>query len=147
MKTIFDHTNAVPVYAVFMIFLLQLAGCTTPNQSLPQASAVLHLDSAGREVFRDGFHAGLRDKREHLVADHKRHSFPRRLEEAFRSGYITGLTYYWFFVGKESRVRKEYPQYLDAYNAPFREPALTWVIAFRHSDSEYINDYTKQFIH
>ena len=113
MKTI-ESTLIFTV--LFICFLLAMANCTGPNQPLPKTPTALHLDPAGRAVFRDGFRAGRSDEQEHLSANHKRHQYPSAFEEAFRCGYITGLTYNWFVFGKEDRIRREYPGYLDAYS-------------------------------
>ena len=93
-----------------------MANCTGPNQSLPKTPTALHLDPAGRAVFRDGFRAGRSDEQQHLSANHRRHQYPVASEDAFRCGYITGLTYNWLAFGQEKRIRREYPGYLDAYS-------------------------------
>ena len=99
-----------------MLLLLSFAGCTGDNQPLPRTPTTLNLSPYERAVFRDGFRAGRDDVRQHLSADHKRHSFPAASEEAFRCGYIRGLTYDWLAFGMEDRIRREYPAYADAYS-------------------------------
>lgn len=101
---------------MLMLFLLSFAGCTGDQQPLPTTPAVLNLSLTERAVFRDGFRAGRDDVRRHLSAEHKRHSFPAASEDAFRCGYIRGLTYYWLAFGKEERIRREVPAYSDAYS-------------------------------
>ncbi len=66
-------------------------------------------------MYRQGFLAGREDKKAGLSADHHRHPFPEGYEDAFRCGYIRGLTYGWFAFGVRKKIAKEYPQYLDAY--------------------------------
>lgn len=132
MKIILRNNKSSIILAALLIsFLLPLTDCTGPNQSLPKTPANLRLDPAERMVFRDGFHAGRTDKQRHLSVDSRRHQFTRQYEEIFRSGYITGVTFNWFFLGKEERIQREYPDYFDAYAAPFRESALHWIISFR----------------
>jgi len=114
MKTILDH--AIRLRGTLLaVLLLSFAGCTGVNQPLPRTPTALHLSPTERAVFREGFLAGRSDVRQHLSADHRRHAFPAASEEAFRCGYIRGLTYDWVAFGMEKRIRREYPAYSDAY--------------------------------
>ena len=86
------------------------------GEPLPKTPTTLHLTLEGRDVYRQGFLAGREDKKEGLSADRHRHSFPTDYEDAFRCGYVRGLTYDWFAFGLRKRVAKEYPQYLEDFD-------------------------------
>lgn len=120
MKTIPHQSYSTLTLAALLIsFIMPMANCTGPNQPLPKTPTALHLDPAGRAVFRDGFRAGRSDEQQQLSANHKRHQFPSQFENAFRCGYISGLTYWWLVIGKGDRIRKEYPAYLNDYTKQF----------------------------
>jgi hypothetical protein len=114
------NLRKMPALASLLLFLFgTAAGCAGENVVYPKTPAALHLDTAGRAAFREGFLAGHQDDEAHLSADHRRHPFPPQYEDAFRCGYIRGLTYTWFSFGKEARIKKEYPAYLNAYEKQF----------------------------
>jgi hypothetical protein len=104
---------------LFACFAVINSCCSGPNVPYPKTPGPLHLSYAARDVFRDGFRAGCIDAEQHLSADHRRHSFPVPYEDAFRCGYIRGLTYCWLSFGKADRIGKEYPAYLEDYQKQF----------------------------
>jgi hypothetical protein len=102
--------------SVFLTCAVLFSGhLSRASDPLPKTPTALHLSPEGRDVYRQGFLAGREDKKASLSADHHRHAFPAAYEDAFRCGYIRGLTYGWFAFGITKRIAKEYPQYLEDY--------------------------------